>query len=121
MGEWVGGTRWKPETKRARRSFLCVCARVFLLESTAWYPFTLRGSLFNHFVDIQAQLVNYRIHSSSLRLPCLFHQAVTNPSVSEGSRESALEACGYMCEQLQEGDLEPQQTNEVKQNSRRGG
>ena len=40
-------------------------------------------------------------------------QAVTNPSVSEGSRESALEACGYMCEQLEEGDLEPQQTNEV--------
>ena len=43
-------------------------------------------------------------------------QAVTNPSVSEGSRESALEACGYMCEQLQEGDLEPQQTNEVETN-----
>jgi len=40
-------------------------------------------------------------------------QCVTNPSVSDECKEAALEACGYVCEELEEGALDPQQTNEI--------
>jgi len=40
-------------------------------------------------------------------------QCVTAAGVPETAKEAALEACGYVCEELEEGDLDPQQTNEV--------
>ena len=42
-----------------------------------------------------------------------FVHIITNPQISEDSKESTLEACGYMLEGLQEGALTPEQTNDV--------
>lgn len=42
-----------------------------------------------------------------------FQQVVLAPEVAEHSKEATLEACGYMCEELNENDLSVEQTNQV--------
>mmetsp|Transcript_33096 Transcript_33096/g.87373 ORF Transcript_33096/g.87373 Transcript_33096/m.87373 type:complete len:871 (-) Transcript_33096:190-2802(-) len=42
-----------------------------------------------------------------------FGQVVTSPDLTEDKKESTLEACGYMCEELEVGDLDVNGTNQV--------
>lgn len=42
-----------------------------------------------------------------------FYQLVTGAEFSEGTKEATLEACGYMCEELDEDALDSSQSNQI--------
>ena len=46
-------------------------------------------------------------------IPSILQCVTAAAGVAEGSKQAALEALGYVCEELDDGDLDEQQTNQV--------